>query len=322
MCSFPIDELDAAVRGHQSRGLIARDSEPNIAPTSLTAVYEQMAAAHLPPVTLNVERAVGTALEALTKVEKFSADIQRECPSLPQDLILQTADAAHALCHAEALRSAAVARATHRPSPSIEALRAVREHLVADAKPLVTRGRIPAKAITLSPGNSPRKFAADVLKFVETLSANIHYLDGRSLTTLPAREAAALSAEDVLAFLREKQRDAESIESANLTRQRALVWFLHLYEELRWALRFVRRRSGDADLIAPSVYTVRRLLERAAPQTASRAPLRSSPGRNVVSTTCTRANHLAAYICRRSDHFSRIDRGFRTRSGFEFARAQ
>ena len=141
---------------------------------------------------------------------------------------------------------------------------------------------------------------------METLSANIHYLDGRSLTTLPAREAAALSAEDVLAFLREKQRDAEPIESANLTRQRALVWFLHLYEELRWALRFVRRRSGDADLIAPSVYTVRRLLERAAPQTASRAPLRSSPGRNVVSTTCTRANQYTQRVCKVPLHGRRL----------------
>lgn len=219
--------------------------------------YDEMPKRRLPPVTLDVGQVVNRGLRLLEGVEKLREVIRRECPTLPADLIDQVREAAWALSHAEMLRRGAAGGVVDPTSTLVDALRETRARLLGDAKPLVPRGRVSPRAVILSQGNSPRNVALDVMRLVEVLGCNLEYLEGRSLTTRSDLEAAACAAQRLLQRLGAKEQSIEGFEAATLTRQRAVALFLELYEELRWAVRFVRRKHKDADALMPSMYTLR-----------------------------------------------------------------
>lgn len=231
--------------------------------------YDEMPADNLPPVTIDVNKIIVLGMRVLPEAEKLSADIKDECPRLPEDLIDQVRQALFGLAHANILKQLAAAGGpSESASEAAAPLRLVRDHLVGDINPLVVRGLVPPQAVVLSPGNNPRNVAFDVLRLVEVTDTNYHHLEGQSKTTRADLQAAAKAAQDLLEQLGAKEQFGDSLEDATLTRLRALAFFVALYEELRWGVRFVRRKHKDAHLFMPSLFTLRKKRSNAAAEDA------------------------------------------------------
>jgi hypothetical protein len=174
-------------------------------------------------------------------------------------LIDQVRWAAYGLAHANTLKSLATIGGKRAATNAlVQPVRVMRDHLVGDVNPLVVRGIVPPQAIALRRGNSPRNVAFDVLKLVEVAYRNFHHLEGQSKTTRADLQAAATAAQNLIEYLGAKGQSAESAAENALTLRRALAYFMELYEELRWAVRYVRRRHKDANVIMPSLYTLRK----------------------------------------------------------------
>lgn len=223
----------------------------------LVPQYRAIPADRVIRITLDVTYCVTHTFGVLAEVEKLKDDLERECPTLPKDLPHQLRQAAYGLAYAETMkRGAADAPEEDRDDP-VAAVRAIRDHLAGDVVPLIKRGRVSGESVKLSQGNSPRNVAFDVLKLVSAIDGNLEYLDGRSLTTRADLEAAAAAAENLLEYLGTKEQSTENAEEVSLMRQRAMTLFVELFEELRWGVRFTRRKQKDANLIMPSLYTLR-----------------------------------------------------------------
>jgi hypothetical protein len=63
--------------------------------------------------------------------------------------------------------------------------------------------------------------------------------------------------EESVKFIGTREQSTENAEEVGLMRQRAMTLFLDLFEELRWGVRYTRRKQKDAYLIMPSLYTLR-----------------------------------------------------------------
>lgn len=221
--------------------------------------YDGMPADKLPPVTLDVNKIIVLGMGVLPEVEKLRPVIQDECPRLPGDLIDQVRYALFGLAHANILKQVAAAGGpSEGAGDAAEPLRVVRAYLVSDVTPLVARRIVAPEAIALTQGNSPRNVAFDVLRLVEVADSNYHHLEGQSKTTRADLQAAAKAAQELLEQLGAREQASESAEDSTLTRMRALAYFVALYEELRWGVRFVRRHYKDAHTIMPSLFTLRK----------------------------------------------------------------
>lgn len=208
-------------------------------------------------ITVDVGYVIQSTYGILSEVEKIWDDIHRECPTLSPTLIQDLREGIGGLAYCEMLKRGAGDSALDHGSDPVLALRTIRDQLVSDAQPLVARGYLSPADLTLSQGNSPRNVAFDVMKFATKIGDNIQHLEGRSMITPADLDAAAKAAEDLLEFLGIKEKAQESAEEVTLTRQRSMTYAYELYEELRWGVRFTRRKQKDADVIMPSLFTLR-----------------------------------------------------------------
>lgn len=221
--------------------------------------YDLIPANTLPPATLDVVKVTVMGLSVLPEAAKLQPDIARELPLVPHDLVDQVKHALFGLAHANTLKQVAAAgEQGETVSDAAAPLRALNETILADVAPLVARGVVPAEAVVRSQGNNPRNVAFDTLRLVEVAESNYRHLEGQTKLTRADLQSAVQAAQDLLEFLATKEQAVESLEEATLTRLRAFAYFLALYEELRWAVRYVRRHQKDAHLIMPSLFTLRK----------------------------------------------------------------
>jgi hypothetical protein len=208
-------------------------------------------------IVFDVGLVVQTTLGVLPELEKLRPEIEQECPRLSTTLIPDLREAAYALAHLEALRRGSKGQPLGATvNDAVTRIRSARDVLLADVQPLVARGLLDEKALLLTPGNSPRNIAFDVLRLVNYLDENWATLAGKTLTTEQDLDAARVQARDLITSLGVRD-NAESEEELSVTRQRAMTLLMDIYEELRWAVRYTRRRAEDGDLIMPSLYSLR-----------------------------------------------------------------
>ncbi len=223
----------------------------------LLARYSEIPADEAMRVTVDVGYVIQRTFGLLPEVEKLRDDIRRECPTVSPTIIEDLREGIGGLGHCEMLKRGATDAPMDLANNPVEAVRSIRDHLVSDGQPLIIRGKLTPNDLALSPGNSPRNVAFDVMRLAAKIDANYEFLDGRSLTTRADLEAASKAAEDLLEFLGVKEKEKDNVEEVTLTRQRALTYVYELFEELRWAVRYTRRKYNDADTIMPSLFTMR-----------------------------------------------------------------
>ena len=131
-----------------------------------------------------------------------------------------------------------------------------RERLIAAARGLVPYGLFDARQVEqLKHGNGYSNVAQDLQALSAAFEQVWPKLEGKTPLTLESVKAASdlgLRLTELVG-LREQGTPAQQ-ETTDL-RRRAFTLTLRTYEDARSAVRFLRRREGDADSIAPTLYS-------------------------------------------------------------------
>jgi hypothetical protein len=212
--------------------------------------------ADLTPINLDVPSVYTLGSGALLKIRSYRERILA-LPDIWRSLVEKIDDYLLALGHAQALYIAASTPVASIPELYAQLLKQ-REMLLADSTALATRGLIPGDKLKELRGPiSHSDTAFDVLALASILRTNASSIAGKSALTLSDLERAETLADQLLAALGERVVSEEQASSAVLNRQRAFTLFVRAYDEVRRGLVYLRWHDGDADEIAPSLYSSR-----------------------------------------------------------------
>ncbi len=229
-------------------------------------------------VPLDTALIVQTVLGVVPELEQLKEDIAWELPRVELSMINELRETTFAVAHLESLTRGAKGFVSEDAADPLQKVRDFRTVLLADVQPLVARGLLEAEAATLSRGNSPRNIAFDTLQLANYLDKNWERIKGRSLTTRDEIDAARDAVRELLTYLGVKDQGGESEEEVLNNRLKGITLLVKLYEELRWAVRYIRRNAGDADLVMPSLYSLRKAPRRSGGSEPEDAPAQLPPG--------------------------------------------
>lgn len=132
----------------------------------------------------------------------------------------------------------------------------LRDTLYADAHALVQRSIFdPRKLSALKGGNGYKNLASDLQALATELEAIFPLIQGKSGTTADELQAATQMATRLTRVVGVREQSPAVMAALVEERLRAFTQMLKVYEDARAAIAFVRRREGDADDIAPNLYT-------------------------------------------------------------------
>lgn len=204
--------------------------------------------------TLDIHAAVRTVLGALPEIRDLRAQLVKELPAFDVAAFDKLEDYALALSRAHARYQIATTSPNELDEVIVEASKA-RERLVAAARGLALFGLFDGRKLDqLKHGNGHSNVAEDLQALSAAFEENWTKLEGKTPLTLESVKGASRLA---LRFTRlvglKEQGTPEQAEATDL-RRRAFTLLLRTYEDVRAAVRFLRRREDDADSIVPTLY--------------------------------------------------------------------
>lgn len=234
----------SAVQDEASQGDAFRSVLPEL---------EALSPERLQPITTDIPSAVATALGALPRLMA-----QRDALATLPDFDLARFDKielyARALNYAHRLFLIA-----SQPPDDLRALQEegaqLREVLFKDASAAIARGLIPKDALDDLKGvNGYKNTALDLQILVGALQENWTKVKGRCGTT---EEELAYADKLVIHLLRTvgtREIGPEGVAQTTDARLRAYTLLVSAYDDARRALSYLRRHTGDADRIAPTLF--------------------------------------------------------------------
>jgi hypothetical protein len=102
-----------------------------------------------------------------------------------------------------------------------------------------------------------RNLSHDLSALVRFYRDNWAQISGKTPLSLADVDRASIIAGRLLTGVSAKQGTPAEIDASALLRQQAFTLFVKAYDEVRRAVTFLRWKEGDADEIAPSIYTGR-----------------------------------------------------------------
>lgn len=231
--------------------------------------------------TLDIQAAVRTVLGALPEIRALRAQLVKELPAFDVAAFDKLEDYALALSRAHARYQIATTSPNELDEVIVEASKA-RERLIAAARGLVLFGLFDSRKLEqLKHGNGHNNVAEDLQALSAAFEENWAQLEGKTPLTLESVKGASRLG---LRFTRlvglKEQGTPEQAEATDL-RRRAFTLLLRTYEDVRAAVRFLRRREDDAESIVPTLYVkVRRAGgkdETQVPEGTVAAPVASTP---------------------------------------------
>ncbi len=214
-------------------------------------------AERLERVNVDVQSATRTILGALPEIKALRERIVKELPQFDITSFDKLEDYVQAFKYAQSGFQIAT-----EPADELNALteagNELRERLLADANALTLYKLFDGSQLEmLKGGNGFNNLAEDLELLSRAMLANWSKIQGKALTPLEDVQTASRIGLRLtrLAGLRE-QGPARLAEATEL-RQRAFHVVVRTYEEARDAIRFLRRREGDLEDIAPTLYSGR-----------------------------------------------------------------
>jgi hypothetical protein len=122
--------------------------------------------------------------------------------------------------------------------------------------------------------------------------------DGWRTATLDEAQAAA---EELSVAVGARERAPEVAAQAVRDRQVAFTLFMNSYDEICAAVGFVRRKQGDADTIAPSLYVGRSSKKKPAETTEAKPPTPATPTTTATPTQPSTATTSPTQPARKAD---------------------
>lgn len=138
----------------------------------------------------------------------------------------------------------------------IEEAERLRTWLLADARALAVRGYLDGRKLdALKGGGSSKGVAQDLLALAAELEAIFPTIQGKSTTTAEELKTATQTATRLTRLVGERDQSPALVAELAQERLRGFTQLLRTYDDARAALAFLRRVEGDADEIAPNLYT-------------------------------------------------------------------
>jgi hypothetical protein len=216
-------------------------------------------------VNLDVGTAVRRAVGALPAIRALEPEIRRMAPHFSLDTIAEVEEYALATWYAHAVLEPVRGMAVVT-NARVQEARKLKATLLVSAGALAHHGYLDAKTVAAIPKQASHVRTADDLL---ALAAMIQNIWPRVQNHVPVGEeelerAQAVGTDLVLALGARLQPGAkEPKRAASLSRRaRAFTLFMRAYDDCRRVVAYVRGAEGDADRIAPSLYTKKRISDR------------------------------------------------------------
>lgn len=241
------------------------------------ADWEALANDQLLQVNLEPYFAAETVLGAWVRLKGFRDQIAK-LPGVNIALIDKLQDYVLGLRHVQG-RYVMATKEPNNLDKLVEEANKLNDILEADARALALRGLFdPEKLSRLQGGNSYKALADDLEALASALEAVYPKIQGKTGITLEELKAATQMSARLTRLRGEAQLSPEAVADLAEERQRAFTQVVKAYDEARAAIAFLRRGEGDAELIAPNLYTANTRRRKALEQPPATPPATTIPG--------------------------------------------
>ncbi len=233
-----------------SQEKLAADAFARVAPVLAALPVEE-----LTQVNLDLQQATGTILGVLPQLSALREQIVKELPGIDIAEFDKLEDYALALRFAHAAYQTATLPPDDLSELSDEAV-TLREQLLADAKALSLHGLLdPRKLESLKGANGIKNVAQDLQMLSQIMQEAWPQIQGKSATMAEDLQTASRVGTRLTRIVGVREQGPAQVAEATDKRQRVFTLTLRAYEEARSAVQYLRRREGDAESIAPNLYT-------------------------------------------------------------------
>lgn len=248
-------------------------------------------AEQLEKVNLDVQTATRTILGALPEIRALRARIVQELPKFDIGAFDKLEDYVQTLKYAQSGYQIAT-----EPNDEMveltEAGNAMRQRLLADANALAVYKLFDGSQLErLKGGNGLDNLAEDLELLSRAMLASWPKIQGKALTPLEEVQTASRVGLRLTRLAGLRDQGPARLAAAVELRQRAFYLVSRTYEEVRDAIRFLRRREGDLEDIAPTLYTGKG--RRPTPEAAT-TPDATTPGAAATGAATPGATTTAA----------------------------
>jgi hypothetical protein len=126
-----------------------------------------------------------------------------------------------------------------------------------------------------------QNIASDLMTLTNMFRAVWPKLAGKTFVTEEELDRAEVLSDEVVYDLGQREQAPSKIADVSIDRQKTFTLFVTAYDQLRRAITFIRWNEGDADEIAPSLYSGKRRKVVAAEETTQTTTTTTTP----VTTT-------------------------------------
>jgi hypothetical protein len=235
------------------------------------------------PVNFEIPAGVALVLGNLGEIRAFREAIAREMVGF--DLTRFDKLEAYTLALNEAHAGYKVAT---EPSDALDQVVAegerLRDLLRAEANALELRGLLDGRKLReVGAGQGRKNLALDLTLLYKAMDDSWPTLEGKARVTRQELETAARIGQYIVRVVGVREQGTQAIAAATDTRSRIYTLFVRAYDDARRAIHFLRWKEGDADEIAPSLYSTRGSARRKGANTD--APARSGGGAGTAAGT-------------------------------------
>jgi hypothetical protein len=210
-------------------------------------------------VTINVDvmTAVSTVLGCVPQILALRPKFEAELPAFDQQQLDKLETYALGTMHAQSQYLAASTPPENIPVLVAEAIE-IRDRFIADVSALGKHGYInAAKLYDLKGTNGYRNTATDVMTLANLVRNNWDKVAGKTSLTEADLDYAETLGERIISAVGFRDRAPAIVAETAVARQQAFTVCVHAYDYARKGVNYLRWEEGDADDIAPSLYSGR-----------------------------------------------------------------
>jgi hypothetical protein len=234
-------------------------------------------------INLDVPAAVATVLGVSPRIRAHRGAVQALMPTFDMALFDKLEDYAIALNDVHGTYLTATKPADEL-AEALEKATELRAILLADATALMHRGVLDSNALAQLQGPLGYKnLATDLHLLAKALGAVLARAEGKSGITAVELERATRLHQHIYRLVGLRQQSEPAANAAGNLRQRAFTALLHCYDHVRRGITALRWAEGDADEVAPSLYSTQGGNRKKQPVPASEQPPKASPSAHAAS---------------------------------------
>jgi hypothetical protein len=279
--------------------MISENNNPSEAPRHRQAFEAMLGEIQSVPekdfvaITLDIQSVVTTVEGAWQDIRTLRTTIDEMWRDFDMELFDKLETYALALGHAQTEYATAI-KSPPSLVPLVQSAVKTRKLLLDEVNVLIDFGLIdPSATSALEGTNCYKDIAFDVMALSNILKKRESKISVRSRISPAELDAAEVLADNLITAVGRRERAPNIAAEAIRNRQAAFTLLINAYEEVRAAIKYLRRKQGDADKTAPSLYESHGIRKKKKRDKDKPAEVESPKGSEVAiqtSVTATASN--------------------------------